>query len=73
MDFIGYGRVFDVASDSCNYVYSDVNDRRKDLLIVEFDANMLDMIMCDSYNKDTDTPAPELSVRSIEVCSYGTK
>ena len=37
MDFIGYGRVFDVESDSCNNVkwlkyvmYPDVHDRRKD-------------------------------------------
>ena len=51
----------------------DVYDRRKDLLIVECDANMLDMILCDEYNEDTDTPACELTARSIEVCSYGTR
>ena len=28
-------------------VFPDVNDRRKDLLIDECDANMLDMILCD--------------------------
>ena len=28
-------------------MYQDVYDRRKDLLIVEYDANMLDMIMYD--------------------------
>ena len=42
-------------------VFPDVNDRRKDLLIDECDTNMWDMIVCDKYNRDTDTPAPELS------------
>ena len=42
-------------------VFPDVNYRRKDLLIDECDTNMWDMILCDKYNRDTDTPAPELS------------
>ena len=52
-------------------VLPDVCDRRKDLLIDECDANMLDMILCDHCEGETDTPEPELSARSIEFVHIG--
>ena len=53
--------------------FSSISDRRKDLINrCMFDANMLDMIVCDYCEGETDTRAPALSARSIEVCSYWT-
>ena len=53
-------------------MFLNISDKRKDSLNRWMcDAKTLDMILCDYYGEETDTPEPTWSARSIRVVHTG--